>query len=143
MGHYNFDKDLAQSQKDFELVRKFLLTKGASDIEENHDKRFDIKFTLQKEFTIEIKHDYMYHKTGNVAIEFESRGKPSGISTSTASLWGYILGKEFYVINTNALRKFLKENSFRTVKGGDDNTSRLYLIPFERFGVFKKFNLDS
>ena len=29
---------------------------------------------------IEIKYDLMAHKTGNVFVEYESRGKPSGIS---------------------------------------------------------------
>ena len=141
MGYYNFDKDLLESQKDFKIISKFLLSKGATNIIENHDKRFDISFVLGKEYTIEIKHDYKYSQTGNIAIEFESRGKPSGISTSIANLWGYILGDDFYVMTINSLKKMINDNNFKSVKGGDDYSSKMYLVPFEKFKNFKRFSL--
>ncbi len=38
---------------------------------------------------VEVKTDRMTHKTGNVFIEYESRGKPSGIATTDADYWVY------------------------------------------------------
>jgi hypothetical protein len=42
---------------------------------------------LGNDSTIEVKSDRMARKTGNVFIEVESRGKPSGLSTTLADHW--------------------------------------------------------
>jgi hypothetical protein len=58
--------------------------------------------------TIEVKCDRIAVKTGNVYIEYESRGKPSGISTSQADYWVYKFDEESAVIfKTEALKNKL------------------------------------
>lgn len=134
MGYYDFKKDLKESEKDFQKVKEFLLTKKAIEIKENYDGKYDLMFEiLDKVYTIEIKHDYLYKKTGNVAIEFKSRGKNSGIETTKASIWCYILDEDLYFAKTKKIKTFLLTNNFKKIKGGDENTSEMYLIPLKNF----------
>ena len=89
---------------------------------------------------IEVKTERgIWTKTGNIAIEYEWNGKPSGITTTQAEYWCHILeieGMEFCIlfIKTDVLKTLLKtvENT-RTVMGGDDNLSKLVLLPIREF----------
>lgn len=47
---------------------------------------------------VEVKTDRMTHKTGNVFIEYESRGKPSGIATTDADYWVYKIDEVGFAI---------------------------------------------
>ena len=49
---------------------------------------------LLKDSTIEVKMDFLAHKTNNIFIEFRSRNKLSGISTTQAEFWFYIILKK-------------------------------------------------
>lgn len=136
MGTYNFKKDLKESEKSVNLVIEKLKEQGCTDVETNDDGRYDIIFTRDgKQFTAEVKNDLMWETTKNVAIEFESRKKPSGISTSKADYWFYVLGEQIYICTTGSLRVFLVQHwdRFRRVKGGDDGTSQLALIRLTDF----------
>jgi hypothetical protein len=134
MGNYNFRKDLKESEEDMRVITQFLISKGASNIEENHDKNYDLSFSMNNEnYTVEIKHDHMYRDTGNVAIELISRGKLSGISSSKATMWCYILGTEIYFCNTEKLRTFINRKNLKVVTGGDNKTSTLVLVPLKDF----------
>jgi hypothetical protein len=94
---------------------------------------------LLKDSTIEVKTDFMVDKTGNVAIEYESRGKPSGISTTQSSHWAIIFSGQYnkeltILIEVNRLKRISREyyKKGKVVKGGDNNTSKLILIPIEK-----------
>jgi hypothetical protein len=84
---------------------------------------------------IEVKNDRIVHKTGNIFIEYESRGKPSGLSTTTADYWIYRMNELdiAFIIPTDKLknicREYLKEKKYIR-NGGDNNTSLGLLIPF-------------
>ncbi len=54
---------------------------------------------------IEIKADGKAASTGNVALEVESRGRPSGLQTTRAALWAIRAGREWIVIPVPVLRK--------------------------------------
>jgi hypothetical protein len=114
----------------------------------NNDFRFDLKrgqnyenklADILKMDTIEVKTDFQACFTGNIAIEYESRGKPSGIATSEASHYCYMLTDNLegqnILISTEKLKKkcrwFWKNG--RTTTGGDDYTSKLILIPLSEF----------
>lgn len=73
--------------------------------------------------------------TGNIYIEFESRGKDSGIVTTKSDIWIYTFYylREIWTIPTPKLRKLIKENNFSIGGGGDNNTSLGYLIPKNKF----------
>ena len=112
------------------------------------DSRFDINLLEGKLSeselsdilqTVEVKKDYKTHKTGNIAVEFESRGKPSGIATTEAEWWAFVLvNKDFdntviMLLKTENLMKACRKyiNTNRDVYGGDNDTSRMILLPLK------------
>lgn len=109
-------------------------------MEYNNDFKYDLKLgqihekwlgTLFTDSTIEVKRDYMADRTGNVFIEFESRGRPSGISTSMAEYWAFVLtDHRIVIVPTDVLKELAREQYRKSgiVKGGDSNTSRGVLI---------------
>ena len=111
----------------------------------NNDRRFDIDLQYGQVFErkvadmlqnskIEVKTERdMWKQTGNIVIEFESRGRPSGIASTEAEYWFHNLavGEDIVmtlVFPTKTLRNYITNTRPRMVRGGDNNTSRLYLI---------------
>lgn len=80
---------------------------------------------------IEVKKDSLTHKTGNLFVEFECRNQPSGISTSHADYWVFLIEKTYIIIfvKTSYLKKLCAKYKNNIVNGGDSNTSNGYLIP--------------
>ena len=81
---------------------------------------------------IEVKRDFLAHRTGNVFVEYNSRGKPSGISVSQADHWAIILDEETVVIiKTDRLKDKCREQFRRgnITSGGDSDTSMGVLLP--------------
>ena len=108
----------------------------------NSDFRYDLEVgnIAEKQLSIllgkrvEVKNDQKAHITGNVFIEYESRGKLSGISTSEAEYYCLvIMGKRFILIESNELKKLCRKyiGTNRDVKGGDSNTSKGILLPLK------------
>lgn len=106
----------------------------------NNDFKYDLKVGQIKERelgeifnskTIEVKYDLLALKTMNVYVEYECRGKPSGLSTTNADYYCFCFGDTFHLIETSILkercRPFLKTN--RNKKGGDNNASKGILLP--------------
>ena len=94
---------------------------------------------------IEVKTERgMWTDTGNIAIEFESYGKPSGINATEADYWFHNLAvdDEVYctlVFETEILRKIVEElDDHRIVKGGDNWASKMYLV-----NLSKLFSTDT
>ncbi len=83
---------------------------------------------------VEVKTDYQASDTGNLFIEYFSRGKESGIITTEATWFAFIVSNEkIILISTNKLKKLCRPylNTKRDVKGGDDNTSQGILLPIK------------
>jgi hypothetical protein len=82
---------------------------------------------------IEVKDETAHSKrTGNVFIEFESRGKPSGIVKSKSDFYCFKTTEGSYIfVETKKLKKVFKDNYNKKgfVKGGDSNTSKGVLVP--------------
>jgi len=81
---------------------------------------------------IEVKRDLQAHKTSNIFVEYESRGKASGLATSEADYYCYFLSDDHFVIIKakrfkQICRSFLKTN--RDIRGGDSDTSKGILLP--------------
>lgn len=101
---------------------------------EGHDGEKLIEEALLK---AEIKRDYRAGETGNVYIEFESRGKPSGISTTKADYHIFLLSDEsfkdevFIGIATERLKRIADSIQWVT-RGGDNNTSKGKLVKLAR-----------
>ncbi len=88
--------------------------------------------SILREKTIEVKRDYLSQETGNIAIEIESRGQPSGIMTTKADYWAHLLEQEkkIVIFRTDKLKELVKEST-RRISGGDDGTSVLVLLKKE------------
>ena len=48
-----------------------------------------------KNCKIEVKRDFWTGTTGNIAVEFESRGKPSGISKTKSDYYAFVLAEQY------------------------------------------------
>jgi len=94
--HFNFDLDLEDGKEGEEFVRQLLTGK----------------------FTIEVKRDFIAKNTGNVFIETHQYGRPSGINTSQAEYWAFVLERRVFIVPTDELRTMLPFGI--KIAGGDD-----------------------
>ena len=141
--NYDFDKDLPIAQKTEKQITEFLVSKGLEFIEDCDDNRYDVKMRFtqgdeSKEVTIEIKEDFTCERTGNIGVEIESWGRPSGIATSKADFYLYKVHepngrKGIYMIKTSELKAMIKQRLWhREVIGGDPGSnSRNFLFRLE------------
>jgi hypothetical protein len=106
----------------------------------NNDFKYDLKVGQVAEKNlgellgkkIEVKRDLQAYRTGNVYVEYHSRGKASGISTSEADYYCFVIrDNRFILILTHELkakcRKYLGTNKDKV--GGDSDTSKGILLP--------------
>ena len=108
----DFSHDLELGQKGENLLARIILLKGNK---------------------IEVKTDLQATQTGNVFIEYKSRNKLSGISTTEADYWAFVISNEqIIIIETNKLKILCKTKGLRRVDGGDNNTSKGILIPLKK-----------
>ena len=106
-----------------------------------------------KNVKLEVKKDDWTVRTGNIAIEFECRGKPSGIQTTAAHFWCHVVGHFFVLVfpvdflkrTCNSLRrnpKYVKEMGDSNGNGG--KVSKAILIPWkELLDRFKAYEPKS
>ena len=88
---------------------------------------------------IEVKSERdVWQKTGNIAIEYECYGKPSGINATESDYWFHNLciGSETFatiVFDTASLKRIIDNlDNKRVVSGGDHNASRMYLLNLQK-----------
>ena len=88
---------------------------------------------------IEVKSERgMWQKTGNIAIEYESYGKPSGIAATESDYWFHNLCIDddtfcTLVFKTDSLKKIIDNLDYkRSVSGGDHNASKMYLVNLQK-----------
>src|SRR5689334_5275659 len=92
MPNYNFGQDLPIAEvTEKEIAKKLEDFYGWTVLEFCHTNEYDLKIEsfLGKIFTIEIKEDFTCYKTGNIGVEYESWGRPSGIAVSKANFYIY------------------------------------------------------
>ena len=123
-------------------------------------KKFDIDLSYGKvrekmvaemlqDKKIEVKSERdVWMRTGNIAIEYECYGKPSGINATESDYWFHNLcvGDEVFatlVIDVNSLKRIIDNLDYKkTVSGGDNNASRMYLLNLQKLfssDVIKSF----
>ena len=82
---------------------------------------------------IEVKRDFGTQRTKNVFIEYWSRDKPSGISTTEADYYAiWIAEDRMILISTDKLKDLCRvygKNEKRNVCGGDSDSSKGILLP--------------
>ncbi len=109
----------------------FSITKFNKDL--SYGKKHE-KLVMKSMENFELKTDRMAHKTGNVYVEFQSRGKNSGITTSKSDTWIFKIvskgDRHLFSIHIPLTRlKKLVSKDYRVVLGGDNLTSKGYLVP--------------
>ncbi len=98
---------------------------------------------------IEVKSERdMWVRTGNIAIEYEGYGKPSGINATKSDYWFHNLciGDETFatlVFDVPSLKRIIDNlDEKRTVSGGDNGAARMYLLSLQKLfstDVFKAY----
>lgn len=84
--------------------------------------------------TVEVKTDSHAGRTGNVFVEKFSRFKESGILTTKAKYWAFVLDGQGYakdtiiIVLTEKLKQIITTKKPPLVGGGDQGTSTGYLI---------------
>jgi len=109
----------------------FSVTKFSKDL--SYGKKHE-KLVMKSMEDFELKTDRMAYKTGNVYVEFQSRGRDSGILTSKSDTWIFKIvskgDRHLFSIHIplSRLKKLVSKN-YRVMPGGDKLTSRGYLVP--------------
>lgn len=120
-------KPTKENRKKFDLDLKYGTVREDKLAEMLQDKKIEVKSERG-----------MWMKTGNIAIEYESWGKPSGIRATESDYWFHNLcvGDNEYctlVFKTEVLRTIVdKLDKFKTVSGGDNNASKMFLINLQK-----------
>jgi hypothetical protein len=80
---------------------------------------------------IEVKSDKLAHKTGKVFVEYESRGKRSGIATTQADYYCFEVRGTYLLISVPSLKVIARKyiGTAHDVRGGDENTSKGVVVP--------------
>ena len=119
----------------------------------NNDFRYDLKRGQDAEKwlgglleaeTLEVKRDFIAHKTKRVFVEYECNNKPSGISTTEADMWAFVTDDCVIILPTDRLQQLAKEaiGKKRYRKGGDGNRSLGALIDLRDLVSHSLTNID-
>tara|TARA_R100001460_G_scaffold467_4_gene2260 strand:- start:936 stop:1358 length:423 start_codon:yes stop_codon:yes gene_type:complete len=101
--------------------------------------REDIVSDMLQNKKIEVKSERgMWMDTGNICIEYQCYGRPSGITTTEADYWFHNLciNEDIFatlVFKVDNLKKIIDNlDSKRSVSGGDHNASRMWLLNIQK-----------
>ena len=125
--NYKFGADLERANSsELEVSRLLKNHYDTSTLKIGNDYKFDllVKTKKDRELRLEIKEDFRVGKTGNFLLEFEFKGKPSGILKSKADYYIHILhmptGLEYWSTSSSKLKQMIAEKLyFKIVEGGD------------------------
>jgi hypothetical protein len=144
----NFKADLEFGEKYQGELLKYVGVYEKHEMAEGYFKEYDLKIYKKKgieliEKTYEVKADRFGCKTGNIAIEYMSSNKPSGITTTQANYWAiFLVNKdeyELYIIPTKRIRSKIENKQFKRdlkLAGGKNNC---YL--FDK-SIFDKYKIE-
>lgn len=106
----------------------------------NNDFKYDLKIGqiaerdlghLFDHSSIEVKRDFLALKTGNVYVEYKSRGKLSGLSITKSDWYAFVLSEKVIIfIKTQKLKQICKTKG-KIKAGGDNNTSEGVVLPIK------------
>ena len=102
-----------------------------------HEKKIGKLLGLKtEEIEVKTERDW-WDKTGNICIEVERRGKPSGLSVTKARVWVHVLAKgdkQFLrlIIDVPILKKLTKKFKDNWKMVGDRRETKAIMIPFNK-----------
>jgi len=141
MANYDFRKDLVEGEEGEMVVLKDLESMGGTFISDNKDNKYDLLISKgDKQLTYEIKTDVLctpQRDTGNMFLEYECRGKTSGVMVCQAD-WFVMYYKHFneiWYIKTKDLINLLETETLRTVGNSGDagSNTKGYLLPRNKY----------
>lgn len=86
-------------------------------------------FDLMLQATVGVKCDLVALRSQHIAIEIECNSQPSGITTSEAFWWVFVVDSQAIIIRTDSLKELIAAHSLRRVRGGDSKRTLLLLVP--------------
>lgn len=146
MPNYDFWEDLKEEKKsELEMVSGLEKNYGAKRVggmSENSD--WDVELLLKdgSKITVEFKEDWKWSETGHTVVEYECRGKPSGIKVSKADFYIYRLRgsppeipHRHYIFKTSRLKWIKDNNMYKDIKVGGDKGSqtKMYRLTVDEF----------
>lgn len=149
----DFNLALKMGETGESIVRLFLENLGYVFLSKCEDISHDYKFLKGgKEFVFEIKTDVAHYRlndknelfdTGNMAVEYECRGKKSGIAATKAAtkadffITYYPQLNEIWLIKTEKLKELIRANKDTIKKvdtaGDTDSNTKLFLLKREKY----------
>jgi hypothetical protein len=147
MANLNFKTDLILGNDGEQTIKDFLISKGCSYISSNDDNKYDLTMIKKGvKTTYEIKTDVKcapIFDTGNIFIEFSSRGKDSGIKVSKSDWFVtyFLFLNEIWFIKTNKLKQLIENNDFPIFKDAGDFNSQTHGYLIERKLFKEHFNV--
>jgi len=142
---YRFKKDVKYGEYGETIIKGFLESQGMVFHSVNRDYRYDLKMfypATNKFYTYEIKTDF-YENTGNILIEFESRGKKTGITITEADYFLTFFYKqgEIWNISTDKLKFLINYLNPGFFKMSGDKGSNTKLFCFKKKRVKRFFKI--
>ena len=145
MGEYNFKEDLSLGKYGENVVINDLVSLGAELVDTCDMNYYDFRIKYKdKIICYEVKTDdycKIGNDTGNLFVEFECRGKESGISVTMSDwfVYYYLHLGEIWYIRTNKLKDLIDNNNFRVSKNSGDSGSNTKGYLINRYQFEKKF----
>ena len=113
---YRFDLDLREGQSFRKAFADCLTVElgAAHQVKLHNGPEYDIEIFNPHgiESYLTCKHEPEAKETGKIAVEYERRRKPSGIRTTKADCWCFLVGDEVYSVMTDVLRYMFKAGDF-------------------------------
>lgn len=146
----DFNFALKMGEDGEKVVRAFLESLDYIFLSKCEDINYDYKFLKGgKEYIFEIKTDIAHlfldektgnmRDTGNLVVEYESRGKKSGISATKADYFVTYFPQinEIWLIKVDKLKEMIREHNSeirRVENAGDkDSNTKIFLISREKY----------
>tara|TARA_B110000238_G_C16046060_1_gene403957 strand:- start:358 stop:864 length:507 start_codon:yes stop_codon:yes gene_type:complete len=151
------EKDRKFGENGEKIIALYLSLQGMEIIDglEKDGKNSDYDLIMyspkvDKNLMFEVKtDDYVSDDkdTGNIAIEISFKGNKSGLSVTKSDWWVYympnISSNNVWMMEVDKLKTLIKKNidNLKVVMGGDDNQSKLILIPRKEYS--RHFGIDT
>jgi hypothetical protein len=126
----SFNKDLQRGLEIEERVVSILRKKYPCATLVSAFKGYDI-WIPEINKSVEVKYDPMSCETGNIVVEIEMYGKPSGLMASTADYWVFYDGEMFVIMPTKNIFKCIFDCKLQYVEfvgNGDTRSKKAFLV---------------